>query len=121
MRTPLAVELSLPYPPSGNALWRSNRGRVHKSERYTRWLKDAGYIALEQRPGGIVGPYKISIQATRPDKRRRDLDNLLKPISDLLVSVGVIEDDSRCEMISARWVTIGEGVSVRIERVGLEA
>ena len=121
MRNSTAIELSLPFPPSVNALWRSNRGRVHKSERYVKWLRDAGYIALSQHPGGIIGKYKISIQAKRPDKRRRDLDNLLKPLSDLLVSVGVIEDDSDCEMISARWVTVGEGVVVRVERVGLEA
>ncbi len=114
------IELSLPYPPSGNALYRSNRGRVHKSERYVKWLRDAGFIALAQRPAGIVGPYKLSIDAVRPDKRKRDLDNLFKATSDLLVDIGVIGDDCHCEMISARWVTTGEGMTVRVERAGVE-
>lgn len=111
-----AVELHLPFPPSANRLWRRSGATIHKSSKYSKWLRDAGLIAISQRPPGIVGSYKISIQATRPDKRRRDLDNILKPISDLLMSVGVIGDDSDCEMISARWVSQGEGVSVRVER-----
>lgn len=118
-RAPLAVEINVPFPPSANRLWRRSGKTIHKATKYTKWLRDAGFIALSQKPGGIIGPYKISIQAARPDKRRRDLDNLLKPISDLLVSVGVVADDSHCEMLSARWVTEGEGVSVRVERAGL--
>lgn len=114
------IELTLPYPPSGNALYRANRGRVHKSGRYVKWLRDAGYLALAQKPGGITGAYKLSIDAVRPDKRKRDLDNLFKATSDLLVTIGVVGDDSECEMISARWVTSGEGMTVRVERAGVE-
>jgi crossover junction endodeoxyribonuclease RusA len=60
------------------------------------------------------------VTAARPDKRKRDIDNLLKPISDLLKSIGAIEDDYLCEMISARWVTNGDGVAIRIEPAGIE-
>ncbi len=77
-------------------------------------------MALSQKPVGIVGPYKLSIDAVRPDKRKRDLDNLFKATSDLLVEIGVIGDDCQCEMISARWVTTGEGMTVRISKAGLE-
>ena len=75
---------------------------------------------MAQRPGGIKGPYALSILAKRPDKRRRDIDNLIKPISDLLMTVGVIEDDSDCDLVSARWVTIGDGVRVLITPAGVE-
>jgi crossover junction endodeoxyribonuclease RusA len=114
------IDLNIPFPPSANALWRSNRGRVHKSRKYVDWLLAAGLKVRSQKPGKIEGQYKISIQAVRPDKRRRDLDNALKPVSDLLKSLGVIEDDSLCEMITARWVTYGEGIYVRIEPAGVE-
>jgi crossover junction endodeoxyribonuclease RusA len=119
-RHALATELSLPYPPSANHLWRSNRGRVHKSPKYEKWLYAAGIMALAAKPRGIIGAYKLSIAAVRPDNRRRDLDNIIKPINDLLKAVGVIEDDSDCEMICARWVTSGMGVDVRIEPAGRE-
>lgn len=114
------VELTLPYPPSTNHLWIRARKGMRKSPAYVAWLTEAGWIAKSQRPGSVKGPYKLSIQVPRPDKRRRDIDNTIKPISDLLASIGVIRDDCDCEMVSARWVTVGEGVTVRIEPAGVE-
>jgi crossover junction endodeoxyribonuclease RusA len=60
---------------------------------------------------------RLAIEAVRPDKRRRDIDNLIKPVSDLLCSIGVIEDDSYCEKVSAEWITGGEGILTRIESI----
>lgn len=114
------VELTLPYPPSANRLWVRARQGMRRSDHYTAWLKEAGWLALAQRPGKITGPYKLAINAVRPDKRRRDLGNLLKATEDLLVSIGLIEDDSKSEMIVMRWVTTGEGVTIRIEPAGVE-
>lgn len=39
----------------------------------------------------------------RPDKRRRDVENLPKAISDLLVSQQVIGDDSMIERMVLEW------------------
>lgn len=94
---------------------------MRKSDRYTAWLKQAGLVALTQRRGHIAGQYHLSIQASRPDRRARDIDNLIKPISDLLQHIGVVRDDCDCEMVSARWVTAGEGVTVRVSPAGVEA
>lgn len=113
-------EIHLPYPPSANRLWRRSGRTIHKSAHYVAWLWDAGALAKTQKPHPIVGPYKLTIQARRPDKRRRDLDNLIKPTNDLLASIGVIGDDCQCEMISARWVTNGKPFTVRIEPAGVE-
>jgi Holliday junction resolvase RusA-like endonuclease len=101
-------------------LWRTYRGRTCKSREYTDWLVAAGLAARAQRPGKIAGPYKLSINAVRPDKRKRDLGNLEKSLSDLLQSIGVIDDDCNAEMIVLRWVTGGEGVNVRVEPAGVE-
>jgi Holliday junction resolvase RusA-like endonuclease len=84
------------------------------------WLRDALYLAQAQRPQKLTGRYKLSIQAVRKNARKRDIDNLIKPISDLLVRLGTVTDDSLCEMVSARWVTTGEGITVRIEQAGVE-
>ena len=114
------MEFWLPYPPSANHLWRSARGRTYRSRAYVDWLAEAGLYAKQQFKQTLKGPYKLTITAARPDKRKRDLDNILKPISDLLKSIGAIEDDHLCEMLTARWVTSGDGVSVRIEPAGVE-
>jgi Holliday junction resolvase RusA-like endonuclease len=39
-----------------------------------------------------------------PDRRHRDLDNLLKASLDALASAGVVENDCYCRWIEARWV-----------------
>lgn len=115
-----AVDLHIPLPPSANSIWRRSGTHMHKSTEYTAWLKEAGWTAKAQKPRAVHGPYKLQVQAVRPDKRRRDLDNLIKPISDLLTSIGVIDDDCYCEMLSMRWVTAGEGVHVTVSPAGVE-
>lgn len=117
----LAADIHIyPFPPSANRLWRRAGRVIHKSEEYTDWLDDAGSYVKKQRQPGIIGKYKISITAARPDNRRRDLDNIIKPISDLVAQVGIVGNDCDCEMIVARWVTDGDGISVRVEPAGSE-
>lgn len=115
-----SIELHLPFPPSTNRLWTRTRLGIRKTDAYKKWLTQAGYRVWEQRPAKMKGPYRISLHAVRPDNRKRDLGNLEKAVSDLLQSLGVIEDDHLCEMISMRWVTAGEGVRVILEPAGVE-
>jgi len=116
------IELHLPLPPSKNALRKRTKTGIARSQRYEDWLFDAGFMALAQRrgQGEIPGRYKLSIDAVRPDDKRRDLGNLLEATEDLLTSVRIIQDDSLSEMISMRWVTQGEGITVRIEKAGVK-
>ena len=76
--------IDLPLPPSVNRLWRSNRGRVHRAPRYLSWLKAAGWELVTQRPERLAGSVRMTIGAGRPDRRRRDVDNLGKALLDLL-------------------------------------
>lgn len=100
------IGIQLPFPPSTNSLYRNvqGRGRV-KTEKYKDWLLRAGLIVSAQLKSNerIEGPYGLRLRAYRPDKRRRDLSNLLKATEDLLVALGVVEDDSLCQSIEAEW------------------
>jgi len=112
------IELRLPLPPSSNRLWRVGRGRTYKSPEYQEWLTTAGWIARSQRPGKINGAYALTVMASRPDRRRRDLDNFaFKAVSDLLVSLQIIADDSNCQELNAKWVSGGDGMTVHIEPI----
>lgn len=114
------IEIHIPVlPPSANDMHGYGRGRVYRSKAYSKWLSDAGLFVNRQRPEGIVGPYKLTIQAARRNNQA-DIDNLIKPTSDLLQEAGVIANDCYCEFVSARWVTTGEGILIRIEPAGLE-
>lgn len=96
-------------PPSTNGLRKTfvRDGRVVsvKTDQYTSWRKAAMWEVAAQRPGKIDGPYRLAIAAQRNwrSKRARDIDNLIKPLSDLLVKAGVVIDDSLAESVSARW------------------
>lgn len=109
------IRLNLEYPPSVNQLWRAVPGRgVIKSKVYREWLEKNLWIIRGQTRDKIEGKFTIEFQATRPDKRRRDIDNLIKPLMDVIVQAGLVEDDSLCEMLSIMWITNGTGISATI-------
>ena len=102
------VELTLPFPPSTNALFRNvpGKGRV-RSAVYKAWAIEAGYVVNRARP--IKGPVAVSVRLAPPNKRKRDADNSLKPILDLLVKHGIIEADdwSVVRKVEAEWIEAG--------------
>jgi Holliday junction resolvase RusA-like endonuclease len=104
-------------PPSSNTLYRNlpGRGRV-KTGTYKNWLLEAALIVKAQLKSNerIEGPYAIRIRAYRPDWRRRDLSNLLKATEDLLVAMGIVEDDSLCQSIEAEWAKEKMNTGIKI-------
>lgn len=97
------VTLSLPFPPSVNNLWRRGRTGMYRSPSYMTWLNAAGTMLNAQKPGKIAGHYVIAIELERKDNRRRDCDNLVKAVSDLLEQHGVIENDSLADSLTVAW------------------
>lgn len=105
-----AIRFSLSeMPPSANGM-RSHfidEGKVRsvKSKAYAAWKKAAAWEIAAARPGKVSGPYRLYIAAQRDwrSKRARDIDNLIKPVSDAIVAAGVVSDDSLAEEVSAKW------------------
>lgn len=96
-------------PPSANGM-RSHfvdGGKVRsvKSKAYAAWKRAAAWEIVAARPGCINGPYRLYIAVQRDwrTKRARDIDNLIKPVSDALVAAGVVSDDSLAEEVRAKW------------------
>ena len=91
---------------------------MYRSAEYVNWSKAAAWeIASQIKTRSIQGPYKIRVEAVAPDKRRRDIDNLAKAISDVLVSAQVIEDDHLCRELHMMWVETGPPIKVTLEGV----
>lgn len=103
------------FPPSANSLYANvpGKGRV-KTERYRTWATAAGWDVKAQKPAKITGRYAITLTVQRKDNRRRDLSNLIKAVSDLLVDQQVIEDDSLEEEVHLYWYRAVEGCVVEI-------
>lgn len=98
------IVLTLPFPPPSNNLFFNRRGGGRApTERYASWQNAAGWDLKSQKPGKIAGPYEIELTFERKDKRKRDIGNLEKACSDLLVKHGVIEDDHLAQKITLQW------------------
>lgn len=51
----------------------------------------------------------VTIKAYPPDKRKRDLDNLIKPLFDSMTEYGVFDDDSQIDEFSIKRCSIQKG------------
>jgi len=95
-------EITLPFPPSTNTYWRAiGRGRVIISKRGREYREEVVYTCIVERgdvaPSPMEGRLVVTIKAIAPDKRRRDLDNMLKAVLDALEHAKVYENDSQID------------------------
>jgi crossover junction endodeoxyribonuclease RusA len=115
------MTITLPWPPSVNTYWRHPTtgklaGRHLISEQGRAYREAVRALVAESRTGAITGPVRVEIEAYRPDKRRRDLDNILKSLLDSLTYAGVWADDSQVVDLRIYWAdTIGGMVKVTIK------
>ena len=100
-------------PPSVNRMY--IKGRI-KSEAYRAWLSEAGWQLKAQNVRPVPGPVSLNISC--PENGRRDLGNHEKPMTDLLVRMGLIEDDRNriVRKITLEW-TDQPSMLIRIESV----
>ena len=113
------VSLTLPWPPSMNTYWRTFKGRMIFSAK-GRAYREAVIEQVQLQGGlkGYQGKLVVEVEAYRPDKRRRDLDNLLKATLDSLAHAGVYEDDSQIHDLRIYWAPdIGGMLKITIEEI----
>lgn len=105
-------------PPSANAMRSSfiRDGKVvsAKSKNYAQWKTAAAWEIASAKQAKIAGPYRLYIAAQRDwrSKRARDIDNLIKPVSDALVASGLVKDDSLAEEVNAKWADNLDGFAI---------
>jgi len=113
------MTLDLPYPPSINRYYRhvgfrtliSREGRTFRSN-VCALLGGGG---PRKPPAG--GRIALCMDAFPPDRRRRDLDNIQKPLLDALQHASVYEDDSQIDLLVTRRRELAPGgrLLVRID------
>ena len=89
-------EAKLAFPPTVNTYYR-NVGGIMKISRRGRDYAEHVAIALAHRATGetMLGDLAVAVEAWYPNRRKRDLDNLLKPLLDALQKAGIFKDDSQ--------------------------
>lgn len=125
-----SVRLVLPWPPSVNAMWRTPHkgplaGRTMLSGEGRAYRKAANDAATLQRVlrHALTGKLALSLIARPPDRRRRDLDNLLKGVLDALQHAAIIDDDGEIDDLRIRrgLVTRNGEIEVHISEIPGEA
>jgi crossover junction endodeoxyribonuclease RusA len=89
-----------------------------KTARYKNWIAITTPQLKKQiqwrRPDFFHEKIIVIYSLKRPDKRIRDLGNLEKALSDILVSTGIIEDDSNIEDLRLHWADQEHAVIINI-------
>ena len=100
--TPCNTSARLTLPPSTNNLFITVKRRRVKSPQYRAWIEEnrgeAGRLATP-----TAFPVRVAIEVHGKLNVRRDLDNIIKPTLDLLVSAGVLPDDNVRHVTGGRW------------------
>ena len=72
---------------------RTGKRFIKQSELYLTFERDCAYF-LKRYAGHITTPINLKCLFYVPDKRRRDLTNLLNAMQDILIKYDVIADDN---------------------------
>jgi crossover junction endodeoxyribonuclease RusA len=84
--------ISIPWPPTANTNVRHARGGHFLTAKHKNFRAEVAVLIMGSKP--LQGRLAITINAFPPDRRARDLDNLVKPILDALQHGGLYASDS---------------------------
>ncbi len=91
------LALTIPFPPSANHLHTVARGRKILSEEGRNYFANVSW-RLRRQYGTRIDTFDVPLfvvyHVWSPDRRRRDMSNLLKAMEDALTYARVWKDDS---------------------------
>ena len=102
------ITLDLPYPPSVNNYWRrvGNRTLLSRAARqFRKRVSDLWFLEknIFHKRGFGDKHVAVNIIVHPPDRRKRDLDNVLKPVLDAIQHAGLVNDDSQVKALSLKF------------------
>jgi crossover junction endodeoxyribonuclease RusA len=106
----------LDWPPTINTYYSVVNNRKILSKKGRDYKKNmVKSLMVKKPPKGLTGRIELRIDAHPPDRRKRDLDNLVKPIQDSLQDYGMF-DDSQIDYLRVRRCEVEKGgrVIVRV-------
>ena len=112
------INLTLEYPPSVNNYWeRSRHGGMRLTDEARTYKKLIKWMLVAKKLGKpLEGRISAKLTVYPPDRRRRDLDNVLKAVLDAMEGAVYIDDSQIDVLVIERGRVIKDGkVTVDIE------
>lgn len=107
----------LPWPPSVNHYWMRTRTGSRRSDKAERFLFEC-LAVMHDVPGDLRfmngERLRLRINASPPDHRCRDLDNILKAILDGLQHAGVYTNDNQIDELTVTRFPVVKGGAVAV-------
>ena len=116
-----AYSVTVPYPPTVNRYYVNTGGqRKAKREEVDKYQRAVGLCVLQQgKAPALEGLLSCSLEVWPPDRRRRDLDNILKALLDAMQKAGVFADDQQiAHLCMRRMPMVGGMVKVQLSPLG---
>lgn len=112
------VHFWLPYPPSINHYYCRSKNSVYLTKASSLYIREV-LLTVKSRIKFGFGNQKVNVTLLiyPPDRRKRDLDNILKCVLDVVQKLGVYDDDSQIDSLSLirKEVTKGGGIDVVVK------
>lgn len=95
------LRFELPYPPSINHYYVRASSGVVLGEKGKRYRRDVAFLLHRYRQS-YAGDKRlvVTINLFPPDKRKRDIDNILKCLLDSMEHANVYENDNQIDMLT---------------------
>jgi crossover junction endodeoxyribonuclease RusA len=103
------LKLTLPYPPTINHYWGQLGSKKYLGKKGKEFREAVFLCAYNARKGTLNARLKMEVYLYPPDNRKRDVDNVLKPLLDALEHAGVYENDSQIDKLCITRMEVLKG------------
>lgn len=108
------IQLVLPYPPSVNHYWGQAGKRRFIGKKGQEFRRAVAEACLDAGVEALEGRLAVHISLFPPDRRKRDVDNVLKGLLDACEHAGCYESDSQIDELHIVRQEVKKGGSCTI-------
>ena len=109
------IKITLPYPPSVNHYWGQLGSRKFLGKKGKEFREAVIIAVYNAKQRGLAGRLHMEVYLYPPDKRKRDIDNVLKPLLDAMEHAGCYENDSQIDKLCVTRKNVISGGYCEVE------